>query len=420
MKRALNVCDKRLRVWLIALGFVPLSCGRLHPSNPSGGQRWIGAWATALQRTEPANMPPPGLSNNTLRQVIHPSLGGSRWRFRFSNEFGDGPMVIQAAHIARATGGGAIDAGTDVALRFDGRESVTIPRGEAALTDPVSFAADAFSDVAITLHFGAVPAALTGHPGSRTTSFIANGDAIASPAVPRNATVVHWYVISAADVMSNAAGGVVVLGNSIADGRGSTDDMNDRWPDDFARRLASAAREEARPTVAVLNAGIGGNAVVRGGLGPTALARFDRDVLSPAGMRWLIVCEGVNDIGVAPDDSSASVAQHLMDAYRDMIRRAHARGLRVYGGTIMPFGGNRYMSRAHEAARSAVNAWIRTSGEFDAVIDFDAVARDPAEPSRLRASVDGGDHLHPSAAGYRALADAIDLSLFAPTGTRQP
>jgi lysophospholipase L1-like esterase len=164
--------------------------------------------------------------------------------------------------------------------------------------------------------------------------------------------------------------------------------------------------------VAVLNAGIGGNAVVRGGLGPTALARFERDVLSQAGVRWAIVCDGVNDIGGSRPDSVAAVALHLIDAYSEMVRRAHARGIRVYGATVMPFGGSQYSSREHDAARVAVNAWIRRSGSFDAVIDFDAATRDPAEPSRLRADVDGGDHLHPSAAGYRLMSDAIDLSLF--------
>jgi lysophospholipase L1-like esterase len=176
--------------------------------------------------------------------------------------------------------------------------------------------------------------------------------------------------------------------------------------------LAVAATKSGRPSVAVLNAGIGGNAVVRGGLGPTALARFDRDVVSQARARWVIVCDGVNDIGGSRPDSSASVARHLIDAYGDMIRRGHARGIKVYGATVMPFGGSQYSSPEHEAARATVNEWIRTSGAFDAVIDFDGATRDSGDPSRLRADVDGGDHLHPSAAGYRLMTDSIDLSLF--------
>jgi len=401
---------RRAALTVVIAASIGSSCGRFHRGSDAG-QEWIGAWEAAPQLTEPGNMPPaPGLSGNTLRQRIHPSLGGTEWRFRLSNEFGDGPLEIQSAHVARATSRDAIDASSDVALRFGGHEALALARGEAATSDPISFAADAFADIAITLYLARTPSGLTGHPGSRTTSFIVPGNQVSAANLGSAATTLHWYVISGAEVRSRAAGAVVVLGNSIADGRGSTNDMNDRWPDDLARRLAGAAG--GRPNVAVLNAGIGGNAVVRGGLGPTGLARFERDVLAPARVRWVIVCDGVNDIGVSRADSSASVARHLIDAYGDMIRRAHARGIRVYGATVMPFGGYQYFSREHEAARSTVNEWIRRSGAFDAVIDFDAATRDPAEPSRLRADVDGGDHLHPSAAGYRLMSDAIDLSLF--------
>lgn len=409
--RRLRSRTRRATLAVATAASVALSCGRIHKGSDAG-QEWIGAWEAAPQLTEPGNMPPaPGLSGNTLRQRIHPSLGGTQWRFRLSNEFGDGPLEIQSAHVARATSRDAIDPSSDLALRFGGRESVTLPRGEAATSDPISFAADPFSDIAITLYLARTPSGLTGHPGSRTTSLIVPGNHVSAANLGGSAaTTLHWYVISGAEVRSRAAGAVVVIGNSIADGRGSTNDMNDRWPDDLARRLAGAAG--GHPSVAVLNAGIGGNAVVRGGLGPTALARFERDVLSQAGVRWVIVCDGVNDIGGSRPDSVAAVALHLIDAYSEMVRRAHARGIRVYGATVMPFGGSQYSSREHDAARVAVNAWIRRSGSFDAVIDFDAATRDPAEPSRLRADVDGGDHLHPSAAGYRLMSDAIDLSLF--------
>ena len=358
-------------------------------------------------------MPPaPGLSRNTLRQLIRPSLDGTRWRFRLSNEFGDGPLVIDAAHVARVgLARGSIDPSTDVTLEFGGNASVTIDARRAVLSDPVSFVAAPFSDMAITLSVAQAPSGLTGHPGSRTTSYVVRGNQVAAASLTDTTPVVHWYAISGAEVESNAVGAVVVLGNSIADGRGSGTDKNDRWPDNLARRLTAEAN--TRGSVAVLNAGIGGNAVVRGGLGPTARARFTRDVLSQAGVRWLILSEGVNDIGGARGaDSSASIARQLIDAYRDMIRQARARGIRVYGATILPFGGSQYSSPEHESARTTVNAWIRASGAFDGVVDFDRTMRDPGDPTRLRSDGDSGDHLHPNEAGYRTMADAVDLSLF--------
>ena len=358
-------------------------------------------------------MPPaPGLSGNTLRQLIRPSLGGTRWRFRLSSEFGDAPLVIDAAHVARAGAArGTIDPSTDVTLEFGGHVSVTIDAGHAVLSDPVSFVAAPFCDLAITLSVARAPSGLTGHPGSRTTSYIVRGNQVSAASLTDTTPVVHWYAISGAEVESNAVGAVVVLGNSIADGRGSGTDKNDRWPDNLARRLAAGAN--TRGSVAVLNAGIGGNAVVRGGLGPTARARFARDVLSQAGVRWLILSEGVNDIGGARGaDSSASIARQLIDAYRDMIRQARQRGIRVYGATILPLGGSQYSSPEHELARTTVNAWIRTSGAFDGVVDFDRTMRDPGDPTRLRSDGDSGDHLHPNEAGYRMMADAVDLSFF--------
>jgi lysophospholipase L1-like esterase len=401
---------KRIVVALLGLVFA-LACPPPRAHLPSADQHWIGAWEAAPQLVEPRNMPPsPGLSGVTLRQVIHPSIGGATWRFRLSNEFGDGPLVIDAAHVARSSSHDVIESSSDVTFRFDGRASVTIAPGGSVLSDPVSFSADAFSDVAVTLSIARAPSGLTGHPGSRTTSFIASGNRVADGSLPAATPVEHWYVISGADVMSAARGAIVVLGNSIADGRGSGTDKNNRWPDNLARRFAGGAA----PSLTVLNAGIGGNAVVRGGLGPTALARFDRDVLAQVGVRWMILSEGVNDIGGARGaDSSASIARQLIDAYREMIRRAHARQIRVFGATILPFGGSQYSSPEHEAARGTVNAWIRDSGAFDGVIDFDAAMRDPADPTRLRSEADSGDHLHPNELGYRLMADAVDLSLFA-------
>ena len=380
------------------------------PGSP-GGEGWVGTWGTAPQLTEPANMPPaPGLSGNTLRQVVHVSLGGTTLRLRLSNEFGNAPLTVRSARLAVSAGGGAAEPGTSREVRFAGADSVVIPAGRTAVSDPFSFPLAPLSDVSITLRFGAVPDALTGHPGSRTTSYIVPGDAQAATEMPTSVRTDHWYVITGLDVVAPGASAVVALGNSITDGRGSGTNRQNRWPDELARRLQADPSTRA---VAVLNMGIGGNCVLRDCLGPAAIRRFERDVLGQSGVRWLIILEGVNDIGQAGGgDSAAVVARGLIEAYQGMIDRARARGIRAYGATILPFGGSFYDSPAREAARRTVNQWIRTSGAFDAVIDLDAALRDPAEPTRLHPEADTGDHLHPNEEGYRRMAAAIDARLF--------
>jgi len=371
---------------------------------------WLGTWAAAVQLTEPRNMPPaPGLAGSTLRQVIHTSVGGPLMRVRFSNAFGSSPLSITAAHIARSRGGHAIDVTSDRRLTFGGADSVLIAPGATATSDALEYDVPALGDLALTIHIGTAPAEVTGHPGSRTTSYLQAGQWVAAAELPGAVTTDHWYVIAGLDVVADGAA-VVALGNSITDGRGSGTNRNDRWPDNLARRLQADPRTGR---VAVLNAGIGGNAVLTGGLGPTALMRLDRDVLAPAGARWVILLEGVNDIGGArAPGQAAAVARNLVVAYREIIDRVHARGLRIYGATIPPFGGSQYAGDEREAARQTVNQWIRSGGTFDAVIDFDAALRDPAQPSRLLPAADSGDHLHPIEAGYRLMADAIDLVLF--------
>lgn len=372
---------------------------------------WVGTWGTAVQLTEPANLPPePGLDGNTLRQVVRVSIGGERLRVRFSNAFGTEPVTLRGAHLAVSRGDGTIDPATDHALSFVGQPDVTIPPGSAVSSDPTDFPLRARSDVAITIRFGETSPDVTGHPGSRTTSYLMTGDAVSAPAMSEAVRTDHWYIITGIDVEVPDASAIVTLGNSITDGRGSGTNQQNRWPDELARRLQADPRTKA---VAVLNAGIGGNCVLRDCLGPAAVVRFQRDVLDQNGIRWLIVLEGVNDIGMSAPDSAAAVAQRLIDAYGQMVGWARARDVRVYGATILPFGDSFYDSPEREAARQMVNTWIRTSGAFDAVVDLDLALRDPENPTRLLPAADTGDHLHPNEIGHRMIAEAVDLGLFA-------
>jgi lysophospholipase L1-like esterase len=373
-----------------------------------GTDNWVGTWATGPQLTETANNPPaPGLSGNTLRQAVFTSIGGSRLRLRLSNAYGNGPVTMNSVHVAISTGAGTIQPGTDVVLAFSGSPSVTIKAGDTVLSDPFSFSLAPLTSLAITIAFGATPTGITGHPGSRTNSYIQSGDVSGMAQLCPDATTAHWYYITGIDVAADpTAGAIVALGDSLTDGRGSTTDANDRWPDELSRRLQAGT---AMPPVAVLNEGIGGNAVLSGGLGPPAVNRFASDVLGQSSARWLIIFEGVNDIGGGGD---ATVAQDLIAAFGSFVDMAHAKGMRVYGIPITPFGGSMYDSAANQTARTTVNTWIRTGNKFDAVIDLDPVVGDPANPTALLASYDSGDHLHLNPAGYKAMSAAIDLSLF--------
>ncbi|WP_277967837.1 SGNH/GDSL hydrolase family protein [Sphingomonas echinoides] len=402
---------------LIGLAFI--ACFTL-AARPPEHDRWVGSWATSQQIPEPRNaLPEAALTDATLRQTVRLSLGGARVRILLSNAFGTEPLRIDSAHVARAAGGAAVTPGTDHALTFDGAPDVRIPAGASYWSDPVAIQVPALSSVTISLHLPAAPKGQTSHPGSRATSYLVPGNHVADPTLPGARAVEHWFQIAGVAVAapSPAARSIVTLGDSITDGHGATTDGNDRWPDLLANRLHA---NRATATVGVLNHGIGGNRVLSDGLGPNMLARFDRDVLAQPGVRYLIVLEGINDLGTLTREAPVSAAAHaalvarMIGAYRQVIARAHAAGIKVYGATILPDGGSGYYhpDAQNEADRAAVNAWIRAAGHFDAVIDFDALMRDPGAPTRLRKEYDSGDGLHPSPVGYRAMAGAIPLGLF--------
>ena len=382
---------------------------------------WIGSWASSQQIPEPANaLAPDDLQNATLRQVVHLSAGGVAIRIHLSNAFGVAPLHIAAAHIARpvSNASAAIDPATDRVVNFAGREDVTIPAGAEYISDPIQFAAQPGSDLTISIHYTDPPLSETGHPGSRATSYLVRGDMLAAPDLPGARKIEHWYQLSGVDVAAagNASFSIVALGDSITDGHAATTNGNTRWPDVLARRLRAAGLTH----IGVLNQGIGGNHLLTDGLGPNALARFDRDVLAQPGVRYVIVLEGVNDLGGLARTMQASPAEHaelvrrILAAYGQIISRAHNDHLRVIGATVTPYVASNYYhpDAASEADRQAVNAWIRAPGHFDDVIDFDGVLRDPTQADRLLPALDCGDHLHPSPAGYAAMANAIPLALF--------
>lgn len=374
--------------------------------------KWVGTWSTAPQLVEPGNNPPsPGLSNNTLRQIVRVSIGGDSLRIRFSNEFSSSPVTLNSVHVAASKGCGVIDSNTDKVIYFNGKEATTIDRSSAVTSDPFQFALQPRTDIAITIYFGSTSSDVTGHPGSRTTSYLLTGNAVDKTDFTGAVTTDHWYVINTIDVLaSESAAAVVIIGNSITDGRGSGTNKQNRWPDELARRLQE--NTDTRQ-VAVLNQGIGGNCVLKNCLGPAAVNRLDRDVLNQNGVRWLIIFEGVNDIGgVRNADAADKVSAELIAAFEKMIDNAHAKGILVYGATILPFGGSSYFSIDSESARSKVNEWIRNSGRYDAVIDLDKALRDPEDTLKLLHDADTGDHLHPSETGHRMIAEAVDLTFF--------
>lgn len=361
----------------------------------------------------------------TLREIVHVSLGGSRLRVVFTNEFGTEPLRIGPASVAISKGGNTIDTtqGAVAPLTFGGRESVSIPVGALMISDPVSMKLPAQGDLAITVF---VPqqtiTTLSQHQAADQTNYVAEGNTVGAASFESPKEIRSWVFLKNVDVEAPArASAVVAFGDSITDGAFATNNANARWPDELARRLLADKRTA---DVAVLNEGIGGNGVLRHITGPSALTRFDRDVLAQPGVKYMIVLEAINDIGggYGPKNPNAPVpvtppqppptADDLIGGYQQLIERAHMHGIKVYMATLTPYMGAGYSSPAGEAVRTAVNQWIRSQKVADGVIDFDKVAQDPANPDRFLPAYDHGDHLHPGDAGYKAMGDAIDLSLF--------
>lgn len=387
-------------------------CGTAPGSRPAA---WVGTWATSPM-VENKDASTPVLAGSTLRQVVRVSVGGRRLRLRVSNAFGRSGLAIASAELALPADGAAIGAAVPARLSFGGQPGAVVPAGAVILSDPLEFPLPALADVAITLRLAEVPEIVTGHPGARATSWWRR----TADATPDNwgqaPHVDRWYFITGIDVETVAPPrAVVLLGDSITDGYGVKPGTHQRWTDSLSRRFRA---NPATADIGVLNQGIGGNRLLRDGAGPNVLARFERDVLAQTGVRWLVVLAGINDIGTRLDARKKgepfACAADLIAAYGQIVARAHTAGIKVYGATITPYAGaGFYWSEDGEADRLAINEWIRTSGRFDAVIDFDAALRDPGNPSRLAPAFDSGDHLHPSPAGYTEMARVVDLNLFA-------
>ena len=374
---------------------------------------WVTTWATALQIAEPHNNPPaPGLAGNSFRQIVQVSIGGKSLRLHLSNLFNEDETEILGVEIARAATMGAspeILPGSTVELTFGGRRSFTMAPGEEVVSDPVRFKLAERENLAVTIHYGKISATrLTSHPGSRTTSYIAAGNTtdFSAPVAKTD----HWYTISAIDVKPRRrSAAIAVLGDSITDGRGTTTNGQDRWTDQLSRSLLSDRRTR---NLSVLNFGLGGNCILRGGNGPTAQSRYRRDLFGPRGVKYVILFEGTNDLGGSRD--GVATAEQIKAVFRDIIREAHERGIRVIGATVTSAVGSFYQREGeHEKGRQALNAWIRESGEFDGVIDFDRITAGPDDPTRINpAFLFENDWLHLNADGYRLMGTSIDRSLF--------
>jgi lysophospholipase L1-like esterase len=453
--RTMNLAHRTPVAVLLAFA---LAAATAH-ATPPPPDHWVGTWATApfgpnrppstLPGTAPpatvtpittappapppaaALAPPPasgapsaaqfrrpqvvyGAADTTLREIVHITLGGPTLRVVFTNEFGTAPLTVGAANVGVSTGGSGIDLAKSAGLTFGGRIMVVIPPGALVVSDPVALKVAPQTDLAISLFLPAQPIpAVSAHGSADQTSYTAPGNVVGADTLQTPTEIFSWPFVKAVDVKVSAdSAAVVALGDSITDGAFATNNANARWPDELARRLLA---NKPTANLSVLNLGIGGNRVLNDVTGPSALARFDRDVLAQAGVKYLIILESINDIGHATDPvrpNGIVTADDLIVGLTQLAERAHMHGIKVFGATLTPDGKSKYDQPGEEPMRQAINKWIRTTSELDGFVDFDKATLDPAAPTQFLPAFDHGDHLHPNDAGYKAMGDAIDLKLF--------
>ena len=400
---------------------VSLASQPLYSQSANKNSHWVGTWACSplhparLADASTMQQADSGKQGVTIREVAHVSGGGDTLRVRFSNLFGTGPLVIGTADIATTAQGSALVPGTDHAITFHGQPSVSIPAGALAFSDPIPLKAAPLSNLTVSFYLPNPSGPITEHQLANATSYHAPGNAVSQIELQSPTTVNTWEYLNGIDVLtSNKDSAIVTLGDSITDGAYSSLNANDRWPDELARRLQADAKYR---NFSIVNEAISGNRLLLDGAGPNALSRFDRDVIAQSGAKYLIILEGINDIGTLERDANDhTTAADLILALDQLVERAHTHGILVIGATLTPYKGAGYYSDTGEAVRKAVNEWIRTSHTFDGVVDFDAAVRDPDHPGTFLPKYEHGDHLHPDDAGYKAMGDAIDLKLFTVKG----